>query len=87
MSWQQKAACSTAHALLFFGPDDEAQAEQEARERQAKAICAGCPVRGECLDDAFGNGAGHGVWGGLTEAERALEHRRRLRRSYAGVCP
>ena len=85
MSWQQGAACTTAHALLFFGPDEESLAEQMTRERKAKAVCALCPVRPECLDDAFRNGAGHGVWGGLNEVERLVEHRRRLRSAYAGA--
>jgi WhiB family transcriptional regulator, redox-sensing transcriptional regulator len=85
VSWQQGAACTAEHALLFFGPDDEAPAEQAARERKAKAVCAPCPVRAECLDDAFRNGAGHGIWGGLNEVERSVEHRRRLRGAYAGA--
>jgi WhiB family redox-sensing transcriptional regulator len=41
----------------------------------AKRICAGCPVRAECLADALERGDPWGVWGGLSERER-----RRLKR-------
>ena len=53
-----------------------------AREQAARAIaiCAGCPVRADCLElslrHSFGIGA-HGVWGGLVaEERRELRHRR-----------
>ncbi len=38
--------------------------------RDAKAVCAGCPVRSECLDFALRLKVAHGVWGGLSERER-----------------
>ena len=31
----------------------------------AQAICADCPVRQECLDDALSRGERHGIWGGV----------------------
>jgi WhiB family transcriptional regulator, redox-sensing transcriptional regulator len=57
-----------------------------AREQAARAIaiCAGCPVRADCLElslrHSFGIGA-HGVWGGLVAEER----RELRRRGLAGV--
>ena len=42
-----------------------------SRERQAKAVCNVCSVRGECLSYAIEHGERHGVWGGLNESERA----------------
>ena len=54
-----------------------------AREQAARAIaiCAGCPVRADCLElslrHSFGIGA-HGVWGGLVAEERRALRRRRL---------
>ncbi|GAA4893979.1 WhiB family transcriptional regulator [Streptomonospora salina] len=42
---------------LFFA---EAPADVEA----AKAICADCPVREQCLADALDRGEPWGVWGG-----------------------
>jgi hypothetical protein len=44
--------------------------EREERERRAKAICRDCAVRRECLDYAMSIRELHGIWGGLTEAER-----------------
>jgi WhiB family transcriptional regulator, redox-sensing transcriptional regulator len=59
-----------------------------AREQAARAIaiCAGCPVRADCLElslrHSFGIGA-HGVWGGLVaEERRELRRRRRAADSY-----
>ncbi len=45
--------------------------------RQAKAICAGCPVIADCLNYAFETGQNYGVFGGLTADERR-SHRRKL---------
>jgi hypothetical protein len=37
----------------------------------ARSICASCPVRAECLDDARSSSfLVLGMWGGLTEQER-----------------
>ena len=41
-----------------------------ARVAEAKAICAGCPVRRECLAFALRTRQVHGVWGGLSEQQR-----------------
>lgn len=37
---------------------------------EAKAICAGCPVRKECLDYALENEMEYGIWGGTSPTER-----------------
>ena len=57
--------------------------EREIRERKAKQICMGCPVRTECLDYAVSRPEKYGTWGGLNEDERASERRRRMRRANA----
>jgi WhiB family transcriptional regulator, redox-sensing transcriptional regulator len=49
-------------------------AEQTAK---AKAICAGCEVREQCLECALDEPAG--VWGGKTEEERQALRRSRQR--------
>ena len=56
---------------------------QPVRERQAKAVCAACPVRSECLGYALTRPEKYGTWGGLNEDERASERRRRMRRANA----
>jgi hypothetical protein len=43
---------------------------------RAKAVCAGCPVRSDCLRYALAAGPLQGVWGGLTEEERRLLRQR-----------
>jgi WhiB family transcriptional regulator, redox-sensing transcriptional regulator len=83
MSWQDRAACRGANAQLFFGPDDERWEDREVREAKAKAICARCPVREQCLSEALMNSIRHGIWGGLNSEERTRERRRRTARPYA----
>jgi Transcription factor WhiB len=51
----------------------------EAQVQSAKAICALCPVREECLQWAMDTAQDTGIWGGLTEEERR-ELRRQPRR-------
>jgi WhiB family redox-sensing transcriptional regulator len=46
-------------------------------DRDAKAICAGCPVREECLEYAMRWDQLCGVWGGLSERERRQLRRQR----------
>ena len=59
------AACRTADPDLFFGPDGERQAERQARGEKARAVCAGCPVRRRCYEQARANGERWGIWGGV----------------------
>jgi WhiB family redox-sensing transcriptional regulator len=71
------AACKGADLGLFFGPDAEFVTARQQREAEAKAICAGCPVRLECLAYALDSGEAYGVWGGLSEDERRAMRRQR----------
>ena len=57
------ALCAQVDAELFFP-------EKGAPTREAKAVCAACPVRSACLT-AFGD-LPHGVVGGLSVAERRV---------------
>jgi WhiB family redox-sensing transcriptional regulator len=43
----------------------------------AKAICAPCPVRTECLEYALDGGEHFGIWGGTSERERRRIRKRR----------
>ena len=42
---------------------------RETRETAAKAVCAACPVRTQCLEHALAVREPYGVWGGLSEHE------------------
>lgn len=77
--WQEQAACSGMTLDLFFSPDGERQRERERREQAALRVCARCPVRRNCLDQALRAPENYGVWGGMTEDQRAAERRRRRR--------
>ncbi len=69
-AWRESGACRTADTTLFFPANDDGAGP-------AKAICASCPVREECLLFALANREEQGVWGGLTETERRRVRRRR----------
>ena len=68
--WRSKAACRDSDVSVFFPAGEEDAGE-------AKAICAVCPVRDECLEWAMATRQDDGVWGGLTEVERRRLRRRR----------
>jgi WhiB family transcriptional regulator, redox-sensing transcriptional regulator len=46
-------------------------------QKRASLLCAGCPVRFECLAEALDNRIEWGVWGGMTERQRRSLLRRR----------
>lgn len=78
--WQWRAACRGEDANLFFPPSHiEDKTQKLLRERQAKSICATCPVRIECLEYAVRTREPHGIWGGLNELERRILIRERER--------
>ncbi|GEM_PF-804065 len=75
MSWARRAACAGADTNLWFPTLDD----PDNHATTAKAICAGCPVRLECLVDALGRNEDGGIWGGAGEdirryLGRALPH-------------
>jgi WhiB family redox-sensing transcriptional regulator len=64
-SWRDLAACKglvTAEYDPFFAGSDEA-------DREAKAICATCPVADPCLAFAIRTGQLWGIWGGKNPKE------------------
>ena len=80
--WQHRAACRGEDAAFFFAPGHfERRSEKLAREAVAKAFCARCQVRAECLALALRVRDPHGVWGGLNEMERRVLLRERARRA------
>jgi WhiB family redox-sensing transcriptional regulator len=70
-SWRMHAACRTVDSALFFGGDWERPRARRRRERQAKAVCATCPVLVPCRAYALARREAYGIWGGLSERDRA----------------
>ena len=72
--WRSAAACRSADPDLFFPISGSGRSLEQVAE--AKAICARCPVRCQCLAFALRTCQAYGIWGGLTEEERvAARHR------------
>lgn len=73
--WRDDAACRGLDTNVFFAGLGELRTHQ-----LAKAICAKCPVREECLESALAMSPELcGVWGGTTQTERSALRRRRRR--------
>ena len=76
--WHRSAACRSVDPELFF-PVSCAGPSRDQLER-AKAVCAVCLVRPQCLQYAIAANEKFGVWGGMTEEERRrCAHRPRVR--------
>ena len=75
MTWRIKAACRGMDTNLWH-PQHGAS---KFVTQEAKAICAGCQVRNDCLEFALEHEESHGIWGGLGVRERMaiLSERRR----------
>jgi WhiB family redox-sensing transcriptional regulator len=58
-AWQKDAACRGMGTAVFFPGRGESTVA-------AKAICAGCGVRQECLAAGLADSDTEGVWGGLS---------------------
>jgi WhiB family redox-sensing transcriptional regulator len=69
--WQRLGACRSLDTALFFHPENERGPRRVAREAGAKAVCARCPVIAECRQHALAVREPYGVWGGLSESDRA----------------
>ena len=73
-AWTALALCAEVGGDFFYP-------EKGGSSRDARSICASCPVRGQCLADAltrmgeYGSGK-YGVWGGTTfnQREWLLDH-------------
>lgn len=77
--WQGVSQCLGVDPDIFYSEDG-------VRTPEAKAICAQCIVRNECLEYALENSERMGVWGGLTERERrSIKRRQRLASAAANV--
>jgi WhiB family redox-sensing transcriptional regulator len=68
--WTASALCAQTDPEIFFPNQGESPSA-------AKAVCARCPVRSPCLEEALATARAWGVWGGMTPSERRAEAARR----------
>jgi WhiB family redox-sensing transcriptional regulator len=61
--WEPYGACLGVDPDLFFPP-------RGAPSQQAKAVCEGCCVKGECLEFAMRTNQKFGIWGGTSYKDR-----------------
>ncbi|HVV70198.1 MAG TPA: WhiB family transcriptional regulator [Verrucomicrobiae bacterium] len=76
-AWVQDALCPQVDGELFFP-------NKGGSTREAKRICAMCPVIDECLDYALRNDERAGIWGGMSERQRRSIQRGTLQRPQRG---
>ena len=69
--WQLDAACRGMDSAIFFHPPAERNSDRQWRINRAKAICTSCPVIDACRTWALRTMEPYGIWGGLSESERA----------------
>lgn len=65
-AWMRRGVCMDADPDLFFPRKGD-------NGRDAKRICALCPVADECAAYAAENEL-HGIWGGTSKGERERAH-------------
>ena len=70
--WQYKGACRDLDPEAFFHPDGERGPRRRNRENAAKAVCASCPVIQACRTHALAVQEPYGIWGGMSEDDRAV---------------
>ena len=68
VNWREQAACLGSQSDVFFPIGTGAHSRSWVLA--AKAMCASCPVRSECLSYAVTTVQPDGVWGGTTPKER-----------------
>lgn len=71
--WRAAGACVSRDPDLFFPISPGGAAASQVA--QALRICAGCPVRRQCLEFALRTNEAEGIWGGTTPEERAQARR------------
>jgi WhiB family redox-sensing transcriptional regulator len=67
--WMRDGLCAQTDPEAFFP-------ERGGSTRDAKAVCASCPVLVECRTYGMEHNERFGVWGGLSERERRVLRRR-----------
>ena len=73
-TWRDQATCRDTDPELFFPIGNTGEASRLLV--RARAVCADCGVRKECLEFALTTNQDCGVWGGTSEEERRDIRRR-----------
>lgn len=70
-NWQLAGACRGMDVEAFFLPAGERRRSKQRRIEAAKLTCQDCPVIAQCRAYALRTREPYGVWGGLSEEDRA----------------
>jgi WhiB family redox-sensing transcriptional regulator len=70
-AWQLSARCRGEDSSVFFHPEGERGRARTRRLKRAKQFCTECPVAVQCRDHSLSFAEQFGIWGGLSEEERA----------------
>lgn len=70
-NWQLAGACRGMDVEAFFLPAGERRRSKQRRIEAAKLTCQACPVIAQCRAYALRTREPYGVWGGLSEEDRA----------------
>lgn len=74
--WMADAACRGMDVTNWYPSRGDSHSGSTA---EARAICARCPVRAECLNHALSTPREHfGIWGGLSERQRRFIGREKV---------
>jgi WhiB family redox-sensing transcriptional regulator len=63
--WMEEAMCKGLTHMFF--PE---QGDENKFVERAKAICATCTVKDDCLEFALDNSFIYGIWGGMSSRQR-----------------
>lgn len=81
--WRAEAACAGMDVNLFFPPSAAGQGQRWTETMWTPdagfAVCADCPVRRECFDDAIRNHETEGVRGGVLMSSAMRKRRWKYR--------
>ncbi|MFV0461579.1 MAG: WhiB family transcriptional regulator [Nostocoides sp.] len=69
--WQLHGRCRAENPDVFFHPEGERGSARRNRDEAARRVCLDCPVLGPCREHALTAREPYGVWGALTEDDRA----------------
>lgn len=71
MNDEERRAAACRHLPTAWWYPEKAEG-QDNHGRLAKSICATCPTRGACLQDALERGEAYGIHGGAGESRRRV---------------